>query len=187
MDKLLEKTEESLTLDPNYREFLSRVKARLKTAQIRAALASNSEQIQFYWELGGELIEKQKAHKWGESFLTQFSHDMRTANPGMQGFSKRNLEHMRRFATVYPRSEFAKQAVSQLPWGHIVRLMQLIKNEPERSWYAQQVIKNGWSRSVMEMQIESGLYERQGITSNKITNYHEHLPASQSDLARDIL
>ena len=53
--------------------------------------------------------------------------------------------------------------------------------------YAQQVMKNGWSRPVMEMQIETGLYERQGITTNKTTNYHEHLPSAQSDLARDIL
>ena len=42
--------------------------------------------------------------------------------------------------------------------------MQVVKNKPERDWYAQQTIKNGWSRSVLEMQIESGLYERQGIS-----------------------
>lgn len=53
MGKLLEKTEASLSLDPNYREFLASIKARLKTAQIRAALASNSEQIQFYWARDG--------------------------------------------------------------------------------------------------------------------------------------
>lgn len=68
---------------------------------------------------------------------------MRQAFPEMQRFSKRNLEHMRRFATLYPKIEFAKQPVSQLPWGHVVRLMQMIKNDMEREWYAQQTIKNG--------------------------------------------
>jgi hypothetical protein len=58
---------------------------------------------------------------------------MRTGFPQMQGFSKRNLEYMRRFATLYPNPEFAKQAVSQIPWGHIVRLMQMVKKDT-RVW-----------------------------------------------------
>ena len=91
---------------------------------------------------------------------------------------------MRLFVKSYPKSP---QAVDQLPWGHVAQLIHLIKDEAIRDWYAQQTIKNGWSRSVMEMQIESKLYERQGINTNKVTNYHEHLPAAQSDLARDIL
>lgn len=56
--------------------------------------------------MGKDLIEKQKAYKWGDQFLEQFSHDMRQALPEMQGFSKRNLEHMRRFYTLYPNIEF---------------------------------------------------------------------------------
>ena len=151
----------SLHLDQDYKHFLTNIKDRLKTAQIRAALAANSELIKFYWELGADLIEKQKSHQWGSRFLEQFSHDMRQEFPEMQGFSKRNLEHIRRFALLYPKIEFAKQAVSQLPWGHIVRLMQMIKDGVEREWYAIQTIKNGWSRSVLEMQIEGELYGRQ--------------------------
>jgi len=105
----------------------------------------------------------------------------------MQGFSKRNLEHMRRFALLYPKIEFAKQAVSQLPWGHVVRLMQMIKDGVEREWYAIQTIKNGWSRSVLEMQIEGELYGRQAESSKKINNFHKQLPALQSDLANEML
>lgn len=187
MRKQLEKIETSLKLDKDYKHFLSDIKNRLKTSQIRAALAANSELIRFYWQLGADLIEKQKAFKWGDQFLEQLSHDMRQGFPEMQGFSKRNLEYMRRFALLYPEIDFAKQPVSQLPWGHIVRLMQMIKSEQEREWYAVQTIKNGWSRSVLEMQIESGLYERQGTASKKISNFHDCLPKLQSDLAHEIL
>lgn len=177
----------SLHLDQDYKHFLTNIKGRLKNAQIRAALVAYSELIKFYWELGADLIEKQKDHQWGSHFLEQFSHDMRQAFPEMQGFSKRNLEYMRRFALLYPQIEFAKQAVSQLPWGHVVRLMQMIKDGVEREWYAIQTIKKGWSRSVLEIQIESDLYARQATTSKKITNFHEQLPAPQSDLANEIL
>jgi predicted nuclease of restriction endonuclease-like (RecB) superfamily len=184
MEKLLSKNEESLSLDPNYREFLSNVKARLKTAQLRAALASNSEQIRFYWQLGIDVIDRQKAFKWGENFLVQLSHDMRAANPGMQGFSVTNLKRMRLFAKVYPKSP---QLVDQLPWGSLSHLIHTVKNETARDWYAQQLLKNGWTRAILEMQIESGLYERQGVLSNKQTNYRENLPPIQSDLAHEIL
>lgn len=187
MEKLLSKNEESLSLDPNYVEFLASVKARLKTAQIRAALASNSEQIQFYWELGTDLIDRQKNYKWGENFLDQFSRDMRGANPGMQGFSVRNLYRMKKFAHLYPNPKILPQAVAKLPWGNISSLIHMVKDGEIRNWYAEQTLKNGWSRSVMEIQIESGLYERQGLLNSKQTNYREHLPIPQSDLANEIL
>lgn len=112
---------------------------------------------------------------------------MRIANPSMQGFSVRNLYRMKKFAQLYPDPKILPQAVAKLPWGHISSLIHTVKDEAARNWYAQQVMKNGWSRSVMEIQIETGLYERQGVSTNKTTNYHEHLPPAQSDLARDIL
>lgn len=187
MSKEIKIQENSLHLDKDYMDFLSNIRTRLKTAQIRAALAANSELIKFYWQLGNDLIEKQKTQKWGAHFLDQFSHDMRQAFPEMQGFSVTNLKRMRLFAQAYPDFEIRAQAVPQLPWGHIVRLMQMIKDDSQREWYADQTIKNGWSRAVLEMQIESQLYERQAITSKKTSNYHEHLPAHQSDLANEIL
>ena len=102
---------------------------------------------------------------------------------GMQGFSVTNLKRMRLFAKAYPKSP---QAVDQLPWGHVCLLIHAVKDEAVREWYVQQTIKNGWSRSVLEMQVEGGLYERQAISGKKITNYHEHLPAAQSNLANEI-
>ncbi|MDF1796535.1 MAG: PDDEXK nuclease domain-containing protein [Coxiellaceae bacterium] len=138
-------------------------------------------------QLGADIVEKQKVHQWGSKFLMQLSNDMRNTAPGMQGFSKRNLENMRKFYIAYPKLIFAKQAVSQIPWGHIVRLMQLIESKMVREWYAKQVIQNGWSRSVMEMQIKSGLYERQAQDGIKISNFDEQLSATQSQLAKGIL
>ncbi|MFI4955632.1 MAG: DUF1016 N-terminal domain-containing protein [Gammaproteobacteria bacterium] len=113
MEKQITKNDQALRLDSNYTEFLSNIKERLKITQIRTARAVNQQLVLFYWELGKDLIEKQKAFKWGNYFIEQFSHDMRTEFPEMQGFSKRNLEYMRQLATLSPGPEFAKQAVSQ--------------------------------------------------------------------------
>jgi len=187
MSKEITIKDDSLHLDKDYMDFFSNIKDRLKAAQIRAALAANSELIKFYWELGNDLIEKQKAQKWGGHFLEQFSHDMRQAFPEMQGFSVTNLKRMRLFAQAYPDFAIRAQAVPQLPWGHIVRLMQMVKSYAEREWYAQETIKNGWSRAVLEIQVEGGLYERQAESGKKINNFHKQLPALQSDLANQML
>jgi hypothetical protein len=61
---------------------------------------------------------------------------MRQAFPEMQGFSVTNLKRMRLFAQSYPNFTIGAQAVPQLPWGHIVRLMQMVKDDSKREWYA---------------------------------------------------
>src|ERR1035437_9523012 len=47
----------------------------------------------------------------------------------------------------------------------------------------EQTATNGWSRNVLVMQIESGLYRRQG---KALTNFQATLPATQSDLAQQL-
>ena len=42
--------------------------------------------------------------------------------------------------------------------------------------------KNGWSRSVLIHQIESGLYQRQ-VLADKVSNFERRLPSPQSELA----
>lgn len=177
----------SFHLDADYLAFLKNIQKKLGRAQVKAALAANAEQIKFYWEMGTAILEQQTSKQWGSRFLEQLSKDMRTEYPGMQGFSKRNLEHMRRFASLYPEINFAKQAVSQLPWGHILRLMQSIDNNEEREWYAAKCIEHGWSRSILGMQLESDAFNRQANNHLKTDNFQQQLPEPQSDLARDIL
>lgn len=165
------KNEKLLSLDKNYNAFLMNMKDHLKTAQIKAALASNRELIMFYWQVGKKLVEKQNFYNCEEKLFEQFSHDMRRAFPEMRGFSVSNLKSMRLFALSYSEYEIGPQFVDQLPWGHIAVLLHQIKDKETRLWYTKEVIKHGWSRSVLEMQIESGLYERQSISDNNNTNY----------------
>ena len=155
------KKQVSLHLDQNYKQFLKAIKERLKTAQLRAAQAVNTELIRFYWELGSDLLANQKDFKWGDNFLEQFSSDMRHAFPEMQGFSVTSLKRMRLFAQEYPDFEKGAQAVHQLPWGHLVVLLHKVKSTSERNWYAQKTTEYGWSRSILGMQIETDLYGRQ--------------------------
>jgi predicted nuclease of restriction endonuclease-like (RecB) superfamily len=71
-----------------------------------------------------------------------------------------------------------------LPWFHNCVLLDKVKVSSERVWYIERAIQNGWSRRVLVLQIESGLFLRQG---KAITNFHATLPPPQSDLAQQIL
>lgn len=155
MSSQLDSNDNILNLDQNYKAFLKELKSRLKTSQIKAALAVNKELIKFYWELGSDIVKYQKQYKWGEKFLEQLSHDLRQSSPGAQGFSVTNLKRMKLFALAYSDFEVGAQLVHQLPWGHIVILLHRIKDESVWLWYAQKTLEHGWSRSILEMQIAS--------------------------------
>lgn len=170
-----------LLLEPEYQALLTHIKQHYQKAQLKAAYAVNHEMIQFYWQLGQMITEKQTKATWGSKFLEQLSKDLQAEFPGTTGFSTRNLKFMRQFAQLYPI--IGKQPVSQLPWGHIIVLMQQVKDHEAREWYANNVLKNGTSRSILTMQIEQSLYERQGKNAHKMTNFAERLPSPQSDLA----
>ncbi len=170
-----------------YQEFIAEIKQRYNSAQIRASIKLNVEVIKFYWDVGKKIIDKQRNSSWGDKILQRISFDMSADNPKLKGFSVRNLEHMRAFALAYPHDEITKQLVSQLPWGHIILLIQKVKDEQQRNWYIEQTISNGWSRDLLSKNIKNDLYARKAIDSDKVSNFSSKLPESQSRLAQDIL
>ena len=55
----------NLVNDKEYRIWLADIKARVRTAQIKAAVKVNTELLNLYWGLGMDIVEKQKMSKWG--------------------------------------------------------------------------------------------------------------------------
>ena len=74
--------------------------------------------------------------------------------------------------------------MTEIPWGHNQELLFKLKDPLQRIWYAKMAIEHGWSRPVLVLQIESGLFERQGMA---VTNFKRTLPPPQSDLAQQAL
>jgi predicted nuclease of restriction endonuclease-like (RecB) superfamily len=212
-----------------YAELLARVKERVRTAQIKAALSANRELILLYWDIGRAIVEAQKDKGYGRRVVEMLSVDLRREFPTMTGLSALNLWRMRAFYLAYAsnqklsqpvtesvsrRHQIVKQTVSEivaqpvrdsspsilsqpvtesagaiellasLPWGHNIVLMQKVKQLNTRLWYARAALEHGWSRSMLLIQIESRLHERQG---RAITNFSATLPAPQSDLAHQTL
>jgi predicted nuclease of restriction endonuclease-like (RecB) superfamily len=198
-------------LDNSYKDWLQELKQKVRSAQLKAALAVNAELIEFYFELGKSITEKQTA--WGTKFLKQLSGDLRKEFPNMEGFSETNLKYCRLFfqyiqnspqvedkieSSIRPQTEdelqaaIGQQAVDQLllqrfvqiPWGHINLIINKIKNAEEALFYNNKTIEHGWSRNILGIQIKSQLYARQG---KAINNFNQTLPIVTSDLAHQLL
>ncbi len=167
-----------------YENLLEDLKIRVQQARTRAALAVNKELIVLYWEIGKRILEAQQAKGWGAKVVQQLAQDLKTAFPDMKGFSRTNLLYMRAFASAYLDFEFVQQLAGQLPWFHNCVILDKCKTPELRQTYIAAAFENGWSRSILEHQIETAWHNR---TGQAITNFSKTLPEPLSDLAQNLL
>ena len=168
-----------------YTRFLADVKKRIATAQLRATSSLNQHLVLHYWQVGKAIVNKQEAAGWGDEIIPRLSADLGREFPGMKGFSRSNLFSMRKFFTTY-RDDNCPTAVGQLPWSLNILILNKIDNPEERLWYLNEALRNGWSRRVLDHQIDSGLYHRQARAA-KDCNFSRVLPRLHSELAQELL
>lgn len=174
----------SLVLPTDYADWLKMLKQRIATTQQRAALAANAALIQLYWELGRDIVHRQRQEGWGAKVIEQLAQDLHAAFPDMKGFSRANLNYMRAFYSAWPKEEEMTQVATRLPWGHHILLLTKLKADEERRWYLRSAIEHGWSRNVLWHHISTAAYQRIG---NAVTNFGLRLPAPESELAQQTL
>ena len=167
-----------------YLVFLTGIKERIRTAQVRAALSVNRELVLLYWQIGKDILERQEVGEWGAKVIDHISRDLIHEFPGVKGFSTRNLNYMRKFAEVWPNEQFVQQVAAQIPWSHNCTILDKVRDPDEQEWYIRKTIENGWSRNVLVHQIETRLFEREG---KAVTNFSVSLPPVRSDLATQLL
>lgn len=184
---------QDLTNTNDYHDLVTNLKSRIKSAQTKAALVVNTQLIELYWDIGKLITEKQQASGWGDAIVNQIAKDLTRELGGLKGFSRANLYRMKRFYDYYSEiesqnkeKEFVPQLVRQIPWGHNILIFQSVKDQKKALWYVNKTIEHGWSRNVLNIQIESQLYERQAEKS-KIDNFDLHLPQLESELASEVL
>lgn len=95
----------------------------------------NQQLLTFYWELGMDIIEKQKNTAWGEGFIKQLSRDLMAEFPEIKGFSVRNLKYIRQWVVFWcNKTAIGQQAVAQLtqiPLGHNLIIIGKCQNSQE--------------------------------------------------------
>ena len=103
-DNMMEPTfvhRDGMLADKEYVEWLADLKRRYRQSQLRAAVKANNEILEYYWNLGRDIVAKKAESKWGSGFFNQLSLDMRAMFPGEKGFSSANLRYMKRWFEFY--------------------------------------------------------------------------------------
>jgi predicted nuclease of restriction endonuclease-like (RecB) superfamily len=167
----------------NYGAVLQSLKQRIRQAQLRATLAVNQELMVLYWQIGSEILMRQRSEGWGTKVVERLAKDLKAEFADVQGFSRTNLLYMRAFAEAYPDLQIVQRCVGQIPWRHNIALLEKLKLAAERLWYAERAIEHGWSRDILVMQIETNLYQRQG---GAITNFQQTMPDLDSEIAQQL-
>ncbi len=141
-----------------YYEWINKIKAKIHSTRTRIALSANSELLNLYWEIGREIVEKQRKSGWGSKIIEQMSIDLKHEFPDIKGFSKRNIYAMRQWYLLYSQKfKIVPQIVAQIPWGQNRLIISKTKDIEEALFYAQETFKNSWSRELLEIQIEKKL------------------------------
>jgi hypothetical protein len=68
-------------------------------------------------QIGRDILDRQNREGWGTKVIERLAQDLRSAFPGMRGFSRANLMYMRAFAEAWTDVAIVQQAVGQLPWA----------------------------------------------------------------------
>lgn len=173
-----------LQLPPGYSELLAGLKRSIRDAQLRAAFAVSRELILLYWSIGRQILDRQRSEGWGTKVIDRLAHDLQAEFPGVEGYSPRSLKYMRAFAEGWPDESIVQQVAAQLPWGHHMVLLDRVKDPAVRVWYLRASLEYGWSRSILVLQVKSGLHAREG---KALTNFQRSLPPPTSDMAEQIL
>ncbi len=202
------KSKNEIQLPSGYNEWRKKIEVMIETSKLNAALHVNADLLQLYWNIGNDIVLKQKEQGWGAQVISQLSKDLSARFPDDKGYSERNLGYMKRFALTYPDfpilqvplAKFKGRPISQaalaklangkdwievpltlVSWYHHISLPTKIKDYADLAFYILETARNGWSRDTMISHINNGYMEAVG---KSINNFETTLPDFQSDLAK---
>jgi len=147
------------------KELVQQIKKIISNAQNNAIRSINSERVLMYWKIGEKIfIEEQNGKeraKYGAFLIKNLSKEL--SSTFGSGFSQRQLEICRQF---YKAFQIPHTLRAELNWSQY-KLLIRIDDKDKQTYYIEESCKNNWSARQLERQINSQLYERLLLSSNK--------------------
>ena len=146
--------------DKEFTTFVKDIKDKILSSQYEALKKVNKELIELYWNIGQDILKKQKEFGWGKSVVEQLSAELQKEFVGIKGFSVQNLWNMRQFYLEYHQNEKLQTLSREISWSHNLHILQKCKDNLQREFYIKSVIKFGWSYRVLSNHIMNQSYEK---------------------------
>lgn len=141
----------------------------IATARQRAVQSVNTTLIELYWQVGQTISRKIERAEWGDGVVAQLAEHLARTQPGLRGFTQRNLFRMRQFYEAYQGNEKVSPLVRQLPWTHNLIILNQSKRPEEREFYLRLAIQEKWSSRELERQFKTALFERTVLNPAKVS------------------
>ncbi|WP_434709832.1 DUF1016 family protein [Pseudomonas sp. R1-1] len=136
------------------------VLALIHSSRHKAMQAVNTQLIELYWQVGAHISRKIERAEWGDSVVGQLAEHLALTQPGLRGFTRRNLFRMRQFYEAYRGDQKVSALLTQLPWTHNLLILTQSKLSEEREFYLRMAIQEKWSTRELERQFKTALFER---------------------------
>lgn len=169
------------TPDDRFNEVL----ALIHGARQQAIQAVNTRLIELYWQVGGYISRKIELAEWGDAVVSQLAEHLARTQPGLRGFTRRNLFRMRQFYEAYQGNEKVSALLTQLPWTHNLLILTQSKRPLEREFYLRLAVQEKWSTRELERQFKAALFERSVTQPAKASATLKLTHPSALDIFRD--
>jgi len=167
----------------DYSVLLTELKARIHGAQYAALRAVNKELLALYWDIGKLIEERQEAEGWGKSVVERLSADLRAEFGEKSGFSVQNLWYMRKFYREYKGIENLQPLAGEIAWTKNTLILDRCVDPLQREFYLRATARFGWTRRVLEHQIDNQTYEKYLLNQTSFDNALPQAIAAQAKLA----
>lgn len=141
----------------------------IKQSRTNAIKAVNSELINLYWNIGEYINNKIEKAEWGESIVTELANFIQTHEPGIKGFSDKNLWRMKQFYVTYKDFPKLSTLLREISWSHNLVIFSRCKTSEEREFYLKLSKQENYTVRELERQISASLFERIMIGNTKLT------------------
>lgn len=169
------------TVEPSFTEVVQLIEAARK----QAFQAVNTTLIELYWQVGAYISRKIESAEWGDKVVEQLAAYLAQTQPGLRGFTKRNLFRMRQFYETYRDNPIVSALLRQLSWTHNLIIISQSKREEEREFYLRMAIKEQWSSRELERQFKTALFERTILNPPKVSAVLTQIHSDALDLFKD--
>jgi predicted nuclease of restriction endonuclease-like (RecB) superfamily len=132
-------------------EGFSEIVHLIAASREKALQAVNTALIGLYWEVGGIISRKIAAAEWGDAVVNRLAASLAKTEPGLRGFTRRNLFRMRQFYDAYRDDPIVSPLVAQLPWSHHLIILGQSRRREEHEFYVRLAIRERWSKRLLSI------------------------------------
>ncbi|TVS21208.1 MAG: DUF1016 domain-containing protein [Planctomycetaceae bacterium] len=105
---------------------------------------------------------------------------------GVARLASTNTTASENLAQPVQETEFLRQLVAEIPWGHHLVILNKLTDPAARLYYLRATAQFGWSRKVLQNQIKAGAYER-ARKEKKAHNFPLVLPEHLAEQANEMM